>query len=52
MIIIHPATTVVSIKYLMALHCLKIVKGRKYMRLVPEPDKYSRLATRILRCEL
>ncbi len=52
MIIIHPATTVVSIKYLMALHCLKIVKGRRYMHLVEDADKYSRMAARIFRCEL
>lgn len=52
MIIIHPATTVVSVKYMLALHCLKIVKGKKYMHLVEDTDKYARLSARIMRCEL
>lgn len=52
MIIIHPSTAVASVKYMMALHCMKIVKGKKYMHLVPDADKYSRMAVRILRCEL
>lgn len=51
MIIIHPSS-ISSARFIMAVTGMKTAKGKKYTHLVPDPDRWARLATRIMRCEL
>lgn len=51
MIIIHPSS-IPSARFIMARTGMKTKMGKKYMHLVPDPDRWARLAARIMRCEL
>lgn len=51
MIIIHPSA-IPSTRYIMAVTGMKTRMGKKYMHLVPDPDRWARIAARIMRCEL